>query len=128
MASNVGLSPLLNRPSSQNTTSGTTDKRENDSLAEQFTIFKKPRLTIKNTTVKPNLAPNISYNGLSGSEKNENSEVPISSVTLKKLDSSKFKKLSRQPITTISASSNNTSSTKLTGQNSNRFDFFFKNS
>lgn len=127
MASNVGLSPLLNRPSSQNTISG-TDKRENDSLAEQFTIFKKPRLTIKNTTVKPNLAPNISYNGLSGSEKNENSEVPISSVTLKKLDSSKFKKLSRQPITNSSTSSNNTSSTKLTGQNSNRFDFFFKNS
>ncbi|XP_063698611.1 E3 ubiquitin-protein ligase TRAIP-like [Culicoides brevitarsis] len=92
----VGLSPLLNNRK--------TERRdENESLASQFTIFKKPRLTVKNTTVRSDFA----FDGLGGTSKKENTEFPVpvssnvltsaSSHTLKRIPSAKFKKLTKTP-------------------------------
>uniref|UniRef100_A0A336KCN0 CSON007042 protein n=1 Tax=Culicoides sonorensis TaxID=179676 RepID=A0A336KCN0_CULSO len=106
-ASNVGLTPLLNRRKADSLSQSENKKRDGDSLAEQFTIFKKPRLTIKNTTLKPSLSSNMAFNGFGGSSKKEDSDFPTpisssnvltsSSHTLKRIPSAKFKNLTRTP-------------------------------
>lgn len=85
------------------------DRREHDddTLANQFTIFKKPRLTIKNTTVRPILSSDMAFNGLGGTSKKENTDFPTSistsilttgtSHSLKRIPSAKFKNLTKTP-------------------------------
>lgn len=98
-ASNVGLSPLLNRRKLEKSV-----KNENESLSERFTIFKKPRLMIQNTTQKSNLRTDVAFDGLGGSSKPEigfrtqlTTTATTSSHTLKRIPSAKFKKLTKNP-------------------------------
>lgn len=106
-ASNVGLSPLLNRRKIDKSSS--LERRDTDTLADKFMIFKKPRLTIKNTTVKPTLSSDMAFDGLGGTSKKENTDFPTplirssniltssTSHSLKRIPSAKFKKLTKTP-------------------------------